>query len=105
MDDPTAEGPPAPHERRYPSTIGGALYLVVLLGVAVGLGVVVLADWRLGTSWVGGSLVFAAGCRLLLPGHHAGMLAVRHRLVDAGLLTLVGILLVVLAASIPDQRF
>ena len=103
-DEPVAEVPPdPPPPRRYPSTIGGALYLVVLLGVGVGMVIVVLADWRLGIRWVGGSLLFAAGCRLLLPRQHAGMLAVRHRLADLILLTVVGVVLIVLAGSIPNR--
>jgi len=95
--------PEQPLERRYPSTIGGALYLVALLGVAVGLIFVVLADWRLGVRWIGGSLLFAAVCRLLLPAQHAGMLAVRHRLLDAGLLIVVGTSVIFLAGTIPNQ--
>ena len=98
---PATPAPPRP--RRYPSTIGGALYLVALLGVGTGLVLVMLADWRLGIRWVGGSLLFAAGCRLVVPGQHAGMLAVRHRLVDTALLSVVGVVLIVLAGSIPNQ--
>jgi hypothetical protein len=100
-DDPAAEVQPPP--RRYPSTIGGALYLVALLGVGVGMIIVMLAEWRLGIRWVGGSLLFAAGCRLLVPRQHAGMLAVRHRLADTTLLGVVGGVLIVLAGSIPNQ--
>ena len=102
-DPPDPPVPPPP--RRYPSTIGGALYLVVLLGVGVGMVIVVLADWRLGIRWLGGSLLLAACCRLLVPGEHAGMLAVRHRLVDATLLSVVGVVLIVLAGSIPNRPF
>ena len=101
--EPPAPLPPERAPRRYPSTIGGALYLAALLGVGVGVVVVVLADWRLGVRWVGGSLLFAAGCRFLLPGHHAGMLAVRNRWVDGVLLVLVGVSVIVLAGSIPNQ--
>ena len=102
-DEPAAVVPPEPPPRRYPSTIGGGLYLVALLGVGVGMVIVILADWRLGIRWVGGSLLFAAGCRLLVPRQHAGMLAVRHRVTDATLLSVVGVVLIVLAGSIPNQ--
>jgi hypothetical protein len=95
--------PPAEGPRRYPSTIGGALYLLALLGVGVGLLVAVLIDWRLGVRWLGGSLIFAAGCRLVVPSRQAGMLAVRHRLVDTFMLTGVGVVLIFLAADIPNQ--
>jgi hypothetical protein len=106
VDERAAAGIPVPPEespRRYPSTIGGALYLVVLLGVGVGLVVAMIGDWRFGVRLAGGSLVLGAVCRLLLPAHHAGMLAVRNRWFDAALLTLLGVALVVLAGSIPNQ--
>ncbi len=106
VDQRPAAGIPIPPEeppRRYPSTIGGGLYLVVLLGVGVGLVVVTLADWRLGIRIAAGSLIFGAMCRLLLPTQHAGMLAVRNRWFDAVLLTLLGVAMIVLATSIPNQ--
>jgi hypothetical protein len=93
---------PGPPRRYRPSTIGGLLYLVALVGVLVGLGVAV-GDWRAGVRWIGASLVFAAGCRLAVPTDQAGMLAVRHRLVDATGLSVVGVLLILLAGDIPDQ--
>lgn len=90
-------------ERTYPSTIGGAIYLVVLLVAAVALVVVWLVSWRTGIRIFGGVLVVAAGVRLLLGDRDAGMLAVRHKAVDATLLTLVGAVMLFLASSIPDQ--
>ena len=54
-------------ERRYPSTLGGLLYLVVL-GVAIaGLLVAALGDWRLGVRMLAASMIFAAVSRLLVP--------------------------------------
>ncbi len=96
--------PPEEAPKRYPSTIGGLLYLLALAGVAVGLGLAVAGDWRSGVRWIAGALLFAAGCRLLLPDRQAGMLAVRHRAVDVALLVAVGGVLLVLAGSIPNQR-
>ena len=89
--------------RRYPSTIGGAFYLVVLLITAIGVGIVWSGDWRVGVRWMGGALLFGALVRLVLPTRDAGMLAVRHRFVDCGMLTAVGVVLVVLASTIPNQ--
>ncbi|HET7386247.1 MAG TPA: DUF3017 domain-containing protein [Nocardioidaceae bacterium] len=89
--------------RRYPSTLGGGLYLLALLGVAVGLVISVLDDWRVGVRWIGGALLFAALCRLLVPGREAGMLAVRNRFLDSVLLIGGGALLIFLATSIPNQ--
>ncbi len=97
-------GPEEQTERRYPSTIGGAFYLAVLAGTAFGIGIVAQShDWRLGVRVVAGALGAAALLRLVLPQRDAGMLAVRHRLVDVGLLCLVGGALFFLAGSIPDQ--
>ncbi len=90
-------------ERRYPRTIGGMFYLVVLAATAVGIGIVWSGNWRLGTEWMAGALIFAAGVRLVLPHRDAGMLAVRHRLFDCLLLAGVGALLIFLAITIPNQ--
>ncbi|WP_343061593.1 DUF3017 domain-containing protein [Nocardioides luti] len=113
--DPAPEEQPPPFEelpfeehvedepRRYPSTIGGLFYLVVLAATAVGIGIVWTGNWRLGTNWMAGALIFAALIRLVLPRRDAGMLAVRHRVFDCLLLAGVGGLLIFLAATIPNQ--
>lgn len=95
--------PPVEEPRRYPSTVGGVFYLIVLAISALGIGIVGLEDWRLGIRVVGGALVGAAVLRLALPRRDAGMLAVRSRLFDALLLGAVGGLLIFLTFSIPDQ--
>lgn len=92
-----------PQARRYPSTIGGMFYLVVLVVTAVGFGLAAAGHWRTGVRVIGGALVAAAGIRLALRPRDAGMLAVRHKVVDAGLLVLLGVSLIVLAGDIPDQ--
>lgn len=99
--EPSPEGEPA--ERRYPSTIGGAFYLLILTGTGLGVGIVASGDWRLGIRCVGGALCFAAICRLVLPNRDAGMLAVRNRFVDAAILAGLGLALFFLATTIPDQ--
>jgi cation transport ATPase len=90
-------------ERRYPSTIGGAFYLLVLLITVAGLVVASLGDWRVGVRMLGGALVFAAAVRVVLGPRDAGMLAVRHKALDVGLLVALGAALIFLASSIPDQ--
>ena len=90
-------------ERRYPSTIGGAFYLVVLAVVAIAIGVVTTGAWRVGVRWFGGALIFAAVVRMVLPAKDAGMLAVRQRWWDCLLLAGSGAALIILAGSIPDQ--
>ena len=89
--------------RRYPSTIGGAFYLVVLAVSGIGIGIVTTGSWRAGIRWIAGALLLAAVARAVLPTRDAGMLAVRRRWWDCLLLAGVGITLIVLAGSIPDQ--
>ena len=90
-------------ERRYPSTIGGAFYLLVL--AIAGLGIVIAwhGDWRLGIRCLAGGLCFAALLRLVLPARDAGMLAVRNRFFDAILLGGAGAAILFLASTIPNQ--
>jgi hypothetical protein len=107
-DDPLpAETPSEPgHDddrRRYPRTIGGMFYLVVLAATLVGIVIVATGNWRAGTRWIAAALMFAALIRLVLPARDAGMLAVRHRAVDCLMLAGVGAVLLFLAATIPNQ--
>jgi hypothetical protein len=99
--EPPPEDPDEP--RRYPSTIGGAFYLLVLGVVAVSMVVVALDEWRTGVRLMGGALIFAAAVRLVLRRRDAGMLAVRHKVLDAAILLVLGGSLIFLAGSIPDQ--
>jgi len=96
---PTSEDEP----RRYPSTIGGAFYLLVLAVVTVAMLIVAFGEWRTGIRLMGGSLIFTALVRLVLRARDAGMLAVRHKVLDAAILIALGGLLIFLAGSIPDQ--
>lgn len=102
--EPVSAEPVDPDEpRRYPSTIGGAFYLLVLGVVAVAMVIVALDEWRTGIRLMGGALVFAALVRLVLRARDAGMLAVRHKVLDAVVLAVLGGALIFLATSIPDQ--
>lgn len=94
---------PADESRFYPRTVGGVLYLLVLAATFLGIGIAWSGDWRLGVKWVGAALGAAATLRLLLRQQDAGMLAVRHRLVDFALLAGVGATLIFLSESIPNQ--
>jgi hypothetical protein len=89
--------------RRYPSTIGGAFYISILVAAGTALVVAARSDWRLGVQILGGAVLVAALLRLILATRDAGMLAVRHRAFDVFLLTSAGVALVVLASSIPNQ--
>ncbi|MFC7362045.1 DUF3017 domain-containing protein [Nocardioides astragali] len=102
--EPTSAEPVDPEDpRRYPSTIGGMFYLLVLGVVAVAMLIVALDEWRTGIRLMGGALVFAAAVRLVLRRRDAGMLAVRHKVLDALILAVLGGALIFLAGSIPDQ--
>jgi hypothetical protein len=96
-------GDPQEVGRRYPSTIGGAFYLLVLAVCGIGFGIVTTGAWRTGIRWVAGALLFAALVRAVLPAKDAGMLAVRRRWWDVLLLAGVGAAFLFLASSIPDQ--
>jgi hypothetical protein len=101
--DAVAEEQQEPEERRYPSTIGGAFYLVVLALAAVGIAIVWSGDWRLGMRCLAGGLCFAAVVRLVLPARDAGMLAVRNRFFDVLVLGGLGAAIFFLATTIPNQ--
>ena len=106
LDEPELEPdiePPMELERRYPSTIGGLFYLVVLAAGATGIAIVWTGDWRLGIRCLAAGLCFACLLRLVLPSRDAGMLAVRSRLFDAILLGGLGAALFFLAQTIPNQ--
>ena len=106
LDPPPDDVPPEsaePEGRRYPSTLGGLCYLVVLVVSGVGLALVSQGHWRPGVKWISGALVAAALVRLVIPAHQAGMLAVRRRSVDVVILASVGIALWFLSSSIPNQ--
>ncbi len=98
-----AEEQHAEQERRYPSTIGGLFYLLVLATGAVGIAITWSGDWRFGIRCLAAALCLAALLRLVLPGRDAGMLAVRQRFFDAMLLGGLGAALFFLAATIPGQ--
>jgi hypothetical protein len=92
-----------PVRRRYPSTFGGLIYIVVVITTVVGLAVVAFGPWRRGMALVGVALIFASGMRLVTKEGEAGMLRVRSRLFDVTVLAAVGVSLLALAANIPDQ--
>lgn len=94
---------PVGEPRRYPSTIGGAFYLLVLVTAGTALFLTATDDWRLGVRVLAGGLGAGALLRLVLRQRDAGMLSVRQRWFDVLLLAGVGAVLWWLAGSIPDQ--
>jgi hypothetical protein len=92
-----------PARRRYPSTFGGLIYIIVVVATLVGLGLLAFGPWRRGVALIGFALLFAAAMRLVTKESEAGMLRVRSRWFDVTMLAGVGIALLALAANIPDQ--
>lgn len=89
--------------RRYPSTVGGTCYLVLLAVAVLALVLAGLGHWRGGVHILGGVMGAAAVLRAVLPRRDAGMLAVRSRWFDVSLLAVVAAALWVLATTTPDQ--
>ncbi len=94
---------PGDEPRRIPSTLGGLVYLMLAGVLVAGLAMVALGSWRRGVSTVGIGLIAAAAGRGLLHDRDAGMLGVRNRWFDVTAMVGVGVTLIVLAATIPDQ--
>jgi hypothetical protein len=86
-----------------PQTLGGVVYLAVLGGSVVGLGIVLVGAWRTGLAWVGAGLLVAAVTRLVLSERGAGMLRVRRKWSDVLMLTVAGVGLIVLTVIVPNQ--
>ena len=97
--------PPAvpPGPGRHPSTVGGAVYLLVLAATIAGLVLVALGPWRRGTGLIGVAMLVAAGTRSVLGEGDSGMLRVRSRWFDVVALAAVGALTIALSVVIPDQ--
>ena len=74
-----------------------------MLIILAGLFVASLSEWRTGLRIVSAGLGLAAALRLVLPDRDAGMLAVRHRVLDVALLVILAVTLFVLVATIPEQ--
>ncbi len=88
---------PTPHRRRLAEWPLG----LVLLAGAVSLVVVAAGHFRRGTVLLSLSVCLAALLRALVPARSAGLLAVRSRVLDVAMLTLLGIGMLVLALVVP----
>lgn len=88
---------------KYPSTWGGAVYIVAAVATAVGILLIGLGPWRWGMGVLGAAILVAGAARAVLPRHQAGMLEVRSRTFDVACLVLVGVTIMFLALNIPDQ--
>ena len=81
-------------------------YAAVLIGIAIGLGIISRGVQLLpsGTLVLGGVLVLAALARLTLPEPRAGLLSVRRRALDVAILGVLGIGLLVAGFVVPVPR-
>jgi Protein of unknown function (DUF3017) len=86
-----------------PSTTGGIIYLTVVAMLLAGLLVVALGAWRSGVALMGGSFGVAFVARTVLPDERAGMLRVRHRVVDLSAMGICCVGMLILAAVIPNH--
>jgi hypothetical protein len=75
---------------------------VVLVGVVAALLLVAFNSFRLGAVLLAASVLLAAFLRLLLPDEDAGLLVVRTKRIDVGLLAVMGVALSVLAFWVPE---
>jgi hypothetical protein len=95
--DPPANGPATPPtNREWP--LG-----VVLAGVALGLVVVVLADFRRGVSLIALAVGLGAALRLTLPLRRCGLLAVRSRGLDVAVLLVLALGTLLLGLVVPPS--
>lgn len=86
-----------------PSTTGGIIYLVCVGLLVAGLAVVAAGPWREGVTLMGLGFTLALVMRLVLPDQRAGMLRVRHRVIDLMVLGGCAGLMLALAVIIPDR--
>jgi hypothetical protein len=86
---------------KLPRSRGSQIYLLLLVGVLVGLALVVAGPWRAGLLVVGGTFVVGALARLVVPADHVGMLRVRGKAFDIFWTGTLGVSLVLLAVLVP----
>jgi len=86
---------------RLPRSRGSQIYLLLLVGVFVGLVLVITGPWRAGLLTVGSTFVVGAIARLVVPASHVGMLRVRGKAFDIFWTGTLGVSLVLLAAVVP----
>ena len=87
---------------RKPRTVGGVVYLAMLVATVVGVVVVALGEWQAGLTTIGAAVLVGGVARLVIPNANAGMLGIRRKLIDVLTLVVLGAALVVLAGIIPD---
>jgi hypothetical protein len=79
-------------------------YILVLCGVAAGLGIVASDHFKRGGVLIAAAIFAGALARLVLPEHRVGMLANRSRLIDVVTLTAVAVTLGFASAWLPPPQ-
>lgn len=79
--------------------------IVVMLVAGFGFVRILAEHWRQGTTLIGVSLLVAGLIRATLPQDRAGLLAVRSQAVDVLCYVLLGMLVVILASTVPRVPF
>jgi hypothetical protein len=101
----SGSGAPARGDERPPirgGWVGRQWPLLSVLGLGlVGLGAVALDHFRVGCLLLGGAVLLAARARLVVPVRRVGLLVGRSRAFDVGVLTSMGVALVVFAIIVP----
>lgn len=90
-------------EWRTPRSYGSRVYLSLLIVVGVCLALIALGSWRQGVTGIGVAFLAAAAGRWVISEDHAGMLQVRGRFFDVAWMVFLGVSLLVLAATVPQQ--
>ncbi|CAM3389992.1 DUF3017 domain-containing protein [Nocardioides dubius] len=90
-------------EIKAPRTVGGVIYLCVLAAAIGGVITAAIGPWRSGVSWLALAMLAGAAARVALRTEDAGMLEVRRKSFDVTIMVTFGVLLLILAATIPDQ--
>ncbi|MGH3458051.1 DUF3017 domain-containing protein [Aeromicrobium sp.] len=85
----------------WPRSRGSQFYLLLLVGVAIGLLMVVSGPWRAGLMVVGVTFVIGALARVVVSAEHVGMLRVRSKAFDVFWTATLGISLCLLALLVP----
>jgi hypothetical protein len=80
--------------------------VLVLVGIVAGLVIALVweSGWRLGCLVIGGSLGVGAIERIAMPSRDAGLLQVRSKAFDVGMLTVLSVAIIVLALVVPTGR-
>ena len=97
-------GPSEAPRRRRPQTIGGTFYLAVAGAAAIGLALVAVGSWQSGLVTIAVALLAAAVARAVIPDSAAGMLKVRHKVIDVATYAAIGGTLLVVTIALAGQH-